>query len=115
MTAGTFNITLEQGADLAITAVLNDFSGSPINLTGWTATLMIRQAFADPSSIVTLTNGSGITLGGPAGTIYIDFTGDLTSALNPGQALYDLKLIDANAIPYRPLQGSVTIVGAITR
>lgn len=108
-------MTIEQGADFLLNLLFRDLDGNFVDLTDWTAELMIRTVIDSPSPLVSLTSGNGITLGGTAGTILIELTGAETGALYAGIGVYDLKMIDPDAIPYRLIEGSVTIIGTVTR
>lgn len=66
--------------------------GAVVDLTGYTALLKVRGYPDATTSLLSLTDGSGITLGGTAGTIDIAFTAVQTEALGPGFFPYDLVL-----------------------
>jgi hypothetical protein len=115
MTAGTYNIIIEQGATFARTLTWQADSAN-VNLTGYTARMMIRSTIDDSSTIVSLTTeNGGITLGGAAGTIALLISATATAALTAGTAVYDLELISASSVVTRLLQGSVTIAREVTR
>jgi hypothetical protein len=111
MTAGYFDITVEQGATFAESFLIKDALGNILDLTGCTATMQIRAALGMPA-IVSLTNGNGgLVLGGTNGTITPAF---VTAPLNAGRYVYDLKLYDSGGNPYRLLQGFVCISAEVT-
>ena len=70
MTAGVYNIEIEQGADYALAVTYKDSTGSVFDLTsGYTATLSIKESYLDSTAIDSLTTSSGeITLGSGVGT-----------------------------------------------
>ncbi len=74
-----------------------DGNGVPMNLTGYSATLKAREYPDALTALITLTSGSGITLGGTAGTVLITFTAVQTAAIGPGVFPYDLLLIPPSA------------------
>lgn len=116
MTAATYNITIEQGAEFQLLLTWNDATGHPIDITGWSAEMMIRQYYTDVTPLVSISSPtSGITLGGALGTIAIDISATVTSTLSVGQCLYDLKMIDGLGKPTRLIQGNVTVTFAVTR
>ena len=43
MTAGIYNATIDQGATWSVTVTYTDSNGAPINLTGYTAAMQVRQ------------------------------------------------------------------------
>jgi hypothetical protein len=115
MTAGVYDFTIEAGADYTALLTWQDASGNPIDITGWTAEMMIRTDYSSTTPLVTLSSGSGISLGGTAGTIAIDIPAAETAPLAEGLAIYDLLLTDATGKPMRLIQGTVTISPAVTR
>jgi len=59
-----FDITINQGATFELTITWKDSAGTAINLTGYTARMQVRETYSSATSIVSLTNAAGITLGG---------------------------------------------------
>ena len=88
----------------------------PIDLTGYTARMQIRQTAESSTFLAELTNANGgITLGGTAGTVTIVMTAAVTAALTAGRAVYDLELVPPNSKTIRWLAGTVNITREITR
>jgi hypothetical protein len=110
---GTYNLTVYQGADFDRTFTVTQ-GGSALNLTGYTSAMQVREAADSTAYLLSLTSGSGITLGGTAGTIAVAITSAQSSALSAGSYAYDLELIAGSQIT-RLLQGSVNVVGNVTR
>ncbi len=112
----TFNITINQGATFELTITWKDSAGTAINLTGYTARMQVRETYSSTSTIVSLTSGSGITLGGAAGTIAILISATTTAALTaPFSGVYDLELVSAGGVVTRLLQGAATVSPEVTR
>lgn len=114
ITPGNYNITVWQGADYdkTFTVTQND---TPINWSGYTAQMQVRESADATATLLSLTNGSGITLGGTAGTILVAITNAQSSAIDAGPYSYDLELISNGGTITRLLQGSFTVVGNVTR
>ena len=110
---GTYNLTVYQGADFDRTFTVTQ-GASALNLTGYTSAMQVREAADSTAYLLSLTSGSGITLGGTAGTIAVAITSAQSSALSAGSYAYDLELIAGSQIT-RLLQGSVNVVGNVTR
>jgi len=79
MSAGVYNIEIEQGADFALAVTYADSAGLVFDLSsGYTAKMNIKESYLDADPIDSLTNASGeITLtngigASVAGTISID-------------------------------------------
>ena len=112
--AGAYNFTIEQGAtfNLLMTWRIDNVA---VNLTGYTARLQARIDVDEPDTILSLTTGAGITLGGAAGTITLDQTATQTALLPKGEYVYDLELQSSGGIVTRLLQGELNISAEVTR
>lgn len=112
----TFNITINQGATFELTITWKDSAGTAINLTGYTARMQVRETYSSSSTVVSLTNGSGITLGGAAGTIAIVISATTTAALTaPFSGVYDLEIVSPAGVVTRLIQGTATVSAEVTR
>ena len=114
MAAGSLDFTIEQGAtfNLLLTWKIDTV---PVNLTGYTARLQARIDVDEVDTILSLTTGFGITLGGAAGTISLDQTGTQTAVLPAGTYVYDLELQSAGGVVTRLVQGELLISAEVTR
>jgi len=111
-----FDITINQGATFELTITWKDSAGTAINLTGYTARMQVRETYSSSSTIISLTSGSGITLGGAAGTVAILISATTTAALTaPFSGVYDLELVSAGGVVTRLLQGAATVSPEVTR
>lgn len=113
----TLNMTCWQGAsfDYTLTWKLNDV---PVNLTGYSARMQVRESYDSTAVILSLANGSGITLGGTAGTILLAAAATATAALDAtptGQYVYDLELVSGSNIVTRLVQGTFVVDPEVTR
>lgn len=116
MAAATHDILIEQGATFQLNLVWKDSLGAPINLTGYTARMQVRQKIADAAPLLSFTTENGaITLGGTAGTIAIVGLATLTDALTVKSGVYDLELVSGGGIVTRLIEGAVTISPQVTR
>lgn len=110
--AGTYDIICPQGATFSTTFTYS-VGGTAVNLTGYSAAMQVRPSYtADP--IISLTNSSGITLGGSAGTITVLISATNTASYKAGQYIYDLELNSGGQVT-RLLQGKFTITPEVTR
>lgn len=75
-----------------LTKSCNKKTNVPFNLTGYGATMVIRECATDSTALLTLTSGSGITLGGTAGTIDIQITATQAANLTAGENVYEIEL-----------------------
>jgi hypothetical protein len=61
------------------------------------------------------TGGSGIVLGGTAGTIAVAVTSTQSAAIPAGSFAYDLEITSSGGEVTRLLQGSFNVQGNVTR
>ena len=107
-----YNPVINQGIDWIFTTTWQDSSGNPINTTGYTVKLQIRNQ-VDNSLVLGITNGSGITLTTPAsGITTYQVTGTQTAAISVGTYYYGIKATSAGGINYDWADGTVTIAAS---
>jgi len=87
----------------------------PVNLNGYTSRLQVRETHYAQETIVALTSGSGITLGGSAGTIDLLISASATAAFNAGNFVYDLEIQSTNGTIDRLIEGSFIVTPEVTR
>jgi hypothetical protein len=109
------NFYVYRGATFSEQIEWKDESGTPVNLTGFTARLHMRETLeaADPFLTLTTENG-GITLGGVAGTILLLASATQTTAIAATNGVYDLELVSGANVT-RLLEGLVIISPEVTR
>lgn len=116
MSAAIYNATIDQGATYNLQVVYKNDAGTPINLTGYTAALQIRQNYYDTTALLTLTSPSnGIVITGNTGTIDITMTSVQTGLLDEGFYVYDLEITSGGGIVTRLIQGQFTVSPEVTR
>ncbi len=107
--AAVYNIIVDQGETFDRTFTWTDDAGAAISVSGGTATMKVRKlypatflaaAHAD-ALVISLTQSSGITLGGAAGTINPVVSKSAIEAITPGIYNYVLGVT---------LAGSTTII-----
>jgi hypothetical protein len=115
MTAGIYNTTIDQGSVWSVVLVYTDSNNVPVNLTGYTAAMQLRQNYNSDVADLTLTTANGgITIVGATGTITINATAAQTGDLDPGFYVYDLELTSGSNIS-RLIQGQLTVAEQVTR
>jgi hypothetical protein len=109
------NIELEEKTDFSIKVTFrDDTTNLPINLTGYSAIMQLRDTFGGNIVYLELTSpNGGITLGGQSGLIEITFepadTTQIEYLWNWTRAAYDLILIDPDGKRKKILKGFVTV------
>jgi hypothetical protein len=106
-----YNFVVKQATtwQSVFTLYQGDTTTPVVNLTGYTATLTIKDSAGDSAPLLTLTSGSGITLGGTAGTITVLQSADQTTAYTWASGEYRLTLTSPSGTTDCYLYGQVTI------
>lgn len=116
MSAGIYDIYIEQGATYNQPLVWKDSSGTAVNVTGYTARMQIRKTVDATTIILTLTTENGrITVGGANGLITLLVSAADTAALTTFCGVYDLEVISPTGVVTRLLEGQVEISKEVTR
>jgi len=112
--AGRHDIYIDQGADYA-QAFAYQIDSVLVNLTGYTAAMQVRATVESASPVLTFGVGTGLTMGGVAGTVTLAVTDAQTTALAAGAYVYDLELTAADDTITRLVQGAFHVDGEVTR
>jgi len=111
MSAGKYDITIEQGSDFSLQLTVQD-GGVAKNLTGYSVRGQIR-ATVDASAIAASFVG---TIADPAssGVMTISLPYTTTDDIAPGLYNYDIELYTASSVQ-KLIKGSATVLGEVTR
>jgi hypothetical protein len=117
--AQVYDLRIDQGATYSCTVTWTDTNGTAISLTGYTARMQIRRRYADQDAgitpLVSLTQASGLSLGGSAGTVGITISATVTAGLPVGQWVYDLEVVSGGGVVTRLMQGAAYVSAEVTR
>ena len=116
---GLLDLNMYQGASWDYTLTWQT-GGTAVNLTNYGARMQVRETHASSTAVLSLTAGTGITLGGTAGTIVLEATATQTAGISaqppgPQQYVYDLELISPANIVTRLVEGRVLVYPEVTR
>ena len=107
-TPGFYPITVVRGADWSDVWTLYDQGGNPWPLQGYTALLSV--GFTGQTPVLTMTDTSGLTLGGSAGTVAPHLTAAQTALLPRGEYPYTFFVTSPGGFTYPPLSGAVYVL-----
>jgi hypothetical protein len=114
MTPGRFNIKVYKGATFEL-APQWKIDGKYVNVTGYSANMVVRNSPNSPAAIVTLTSNNGrIVIGGENGRFTLQLTAGETGALAAGQYVYDLEVTDTTGKVFRLLEGGFIVYEGVT-
>ena len=112
MSAGTYNLVIDQGSDFALDLVIKE-GGSALILANYSGRAQLRTSVdassASATFTVTVTNASN-------GALKMQLPAATSSGISAGQYVYDLEIYtSADSIVKRIMQGDVTITPEVTR
>jgi hypothetical protein len=114
MTPGRFNIKVYQGATFEL-APQWKIDGKYVNVSGYSANMIVRNSPTSPTSIVTLSSANGrILIGNTNGKFTLQLTATQTGALAAGQYVYDLEVTSPGGIVTRLLEGGFIVYEGVT-
>ena len=111
---GKLNLDMWQGAswDYTLTWTTN---GTAVDLTNYSARMQARASYHATATVLSITSGSGITLGGTAGTILLEADPVTTAGVPSGSYVYDLELVSPGSAVTRLVEGTLTVDPEVTR
>lgn len=113
MTTTHLNIELEEGIDQVISLLYTDETTNlPIDLTGYSAVLKVREALGSSPILLELTNltvapASNIALWGTLGKVDINFKNISTLTFTSG--VYDIILTDIVGVKTKLAKGFILV------
>lgn len=116
MSAATYDFEIEQGATLLKPIVWKDSDGNPVNLTGYTAKMQVRQNVSASDVLLELSTTNGrLSISAMSGQVTMIFSATTTAAITWSRGKYDLELTALDGTVTRLLEGEITVSKEITR
>lgn len=112
---GLLNLTFSQGATWKLAMTYTDAEGTPVDLSDYTARMQARTSYDAGTATLSLTNGTGIALGGTAGTIELLVPAATTAQIPAEQYVYDLEIESDSSEVTRVVQGTLIVTPEVTR
>lgn len=112
-----YRLVIDQGATLVQRFVWHDANDVPVPLTDYTARMQVRPSIESETVTLELTTENGrISLGGVNGTIDLLVQAADTAALEPGDYVYDLEMVETvGGIVTRLVWGDAVVTAEVTR
>ena len=95
------HIEIEQGTTYNSAFIWLDDAGLPVDITGATAEMKIKESYYSPTALLTLSTESDpatLVVDGPAGKITPDVSPETTAALDFSLARYDLLITQTSGV-----------------
>lgn len=113
--AATYGFTADKGATFTQVIKWKDVNKNLIDLSGYTASMVIREKTTAADIVLTLNTENGrIALGGDAGTITLNVSAD-DMAINASQYTYTLELTSISGEVTRLLMGAFVVRSDVYR
>ena len=110
MTVYVSNIIIDAGSDFSQTFNLENIANSPLNLTGYTGSCLMKK---HPASLTTTASFAVSFPDRMAGQVKLSLGSTITSTLKPGRYCYDI-LLDDGSTKSRIVEGSAIVTAGIT-
>lgn len=115
MQPGSLDFLMPKGSTFSRTLTWK-VSGSPVNLTDYTARMQARTSHISGTVVLDMATSNGkITLGGTAGTITLSLTASETAAITAQSLSYDLELVSVGGVVTRLVEGQIVLTPEVTR
>lgn len=88
---------------------------TPVDLTGYSARMMIRESVEDTTPVISLSSPGDILLNNTTKTITVQMTATATADLDEMDAVYDIELVSGTGEVYLLAYGKVKIATEVTR
>lgn len=86
------NFKIIQGDTLVLSAIYKDASGTPINLSGYTAEFQVRDIAGGKVICATVDTTNGIVIDSLNGKVTVTVSSDLTKKFTVPKAAYQLQI-----------------------
>ena len=114
MNPGRYNITVYKGTTFQLSPVWK-VDNLPVNLTGYTADMQVRQ-FTDSAITIELSTANGrAVINAGLGQVVLTLTAAETAALTANNYQYDLNLTSPDGYVYKILQGAFVVNNSVTQ
>ena len=109
MNPGRYNITVVQGTTFTLSPqwLINNLA---VNLTGYSATMQVRQFTDSPTPLTTASTANGkIVINGALGQINITLSATETATYTVGNYIYSLQLTSSGGVVTEILNGNFVV------
>jgi hypothetical protein len=111
MASTIYDITIDAGGDYDVQLLWKDDLNNPINLTGYSGGMKIKETLG---SSTVIDCSSYITTNGANGTIDISIPASITSTMSFSVGIYDLEVYSTLGKTYKLLRGKVFVNKEVT-
>lgn len=100
-------VQIDQNRDFDMTVLYLQPNGSPVDVTGYTATFAVAQDYGD-TPMITRTNGDGITIVGASGSFAVNIPASMTN-IPQGTYVCELEVVSPTGKPKSLIKGAIPL------
>ncbi|GIH95353.1 hypothetical protein ACFFMN_23615 [Planobispora siamensis] len=117
MPAAYWKIQVDQGETWRMVLRLKNPDGTPLDLTGYSARMQVRESVTSPTPLLSLTSapGGGITITASDGRVELHVADEITAAWAWRYGLYGLEIESPGGETTALLKGEVEVSAEVTR
>ena len=97
------------------TEFLWEADGDPVNLTGWTARMMLRATAEAASPTVSLSTATSTMTALCTGVIGLSYSAISSAAITAATYLYDMEVVNPYGVVRRLMEGNAVVSREMTR
>ena len=97
------------------TEFLWEADGDPVNLTDWTARMMLRATAEAASPTVSLSTATSTMTALSTGVIGLSYSAISSAAITAATYLYDLEVVNPSGVVRRLIEGNAVVSREMTR
>lgn len=112
MSAGIFNISLEQGTTFSLPLEVSQSNGTPMNLTGYTKRGQIRPFATSNVKYADFTISGSVDV---SGSFHANLSAVETARIPAGLSYYDIEIESSDGEVTKLLRGTITTIAEVTR
>jgi meiotically up-regulated gene 157 (Mug157) protein len=109
------DLCLPQGQTWDTTLLWQDSDGNPVDLTGWTARMMLRTTAEAASPTVSLSTATSTMTALSNGVIGLSYSAISSATITAATYLYDLEVVNPSGAVRRLMEGRAVVSREITR
>ena len=114
MSAGIYNMTIEQGSTFKLQLVCKDDSSQALNLAGYSARMKVKSTYGTEALLSISSPNDGIVITNATGTLDLTISAATPAALVPQSAVYDLEIESAGGEVTKLIRGKTLISPEVT-
>lgn len=115
MRPGKYNFLCPQGTTFN-KRLSYQINSIPVDLTGYTARMQVREKAASSTKILDLTTeNGGLVINEGDGTVTINVAASVTSEIFPKNYVYDLEIVSNEDEVTRLIEGGFNVTAEVTR